>query len=75
MIHPFWRFAAVTIPAKIGHDDVEALGEPRRDLMPGDVGLRPAVKQQQGTAFTTVNKIDGRGARLKDVALEAGEKR
>jgi hypothetical protein len=75
VVRTFWRFSTVTVSPKIGHDDIKVLSEPRRDLVPSDVRLRPAVEEQHRTAFAAVNKVDGGGARLKDGALEAREQR
>ena len=44
------RLRAVAVAAQVGGDDREALGEPRRDLVPHDVGLRVAVQEQQRRA-------------------------
>src|SRR5262244_1858069 len=72
MIRTFWRFPAVAVSPKIGHDDIEVLREPGRNLVPGDVRLGPAVEKQHRAALAAMNKVYGSDARLDDGPLEAG---
>src|SRR5712671_1197579 len=61
---------AVAIAAEIGGDDVEMLGEPVRDLVPGDVGHRVAVQQQQGRAVAAMTQMNARPAKLRGGGLD-----
>ena len=53
------RLGAVAVAAQVGRDDREVLGEPRRDLVPHDVGQRVAVQQQQRRPVAAVAQVDG----------------
>src|SRR5437763_13236097 len=44
------RLRRVPVAAQVGRDDVEALREPRRDLVPDRVRLRVAMEHQQRRA-------------------------
>jgi hypothetical protein len=57
------RLRAVSVAAQVGGDDGEALGEPRRDLVPHEVRLRVAVKEQQRRAGAAADEVDLRLAR------------
>src|SRR5258708_33762517 len=53
---------AVAIAPEIGSDHMKMLGQPRRDLMPGDMGQGIAVQQQQRRAVAAVPQMDLRAA-------------
>ncbi len=42
--------ARIAVAAQVHQDDREVLGQLRRDAMPDGMGLRVAMKQQQGRA-------------------------
>jgi len=51
---------AVAITSEVGGDHMKILGQPRRDLVPGDMRHRVAVQQQQWRAIAAVAKMDSR---------------
>src|SRR5260370_18959085 len=53
---------AVAIAPEIGSDHMKMLGQPRRDLMPGDMGQGIAVQQQQRRAVAPVPPKDSAAA-------------
>ena len=50
----------VAVPTQVGEDHRVPVGEPRRDAVPHDVGLRVAVQQQDRRAVTTHLGVDAR---------------
>ena len=48
------RGRAVAVAAQVGGDDMELLGQSRRDLVPGHMGQRVAVQQQQRRAIAAM---------------------
>jgi len=66
------RFAAVTVATEVGHDHRVVLGELGRDDVPGHVGLRRAVDEQQRRAVATAYHVDGGARRLNLVVFESG---
>src|SRR3984893_18061408 len=53
---------AVAVAAQIGGDDVKPFGETAGELVPGDMGQRIAVQQQQRRAVATVPQMDAGAA-------------
>src|SRR5438552_7030442 len=54
---------AVAVAAQIRRDNMKALGQTVSDLVPGDMGQRVAVQQQQRRAVATVSQMDSGAAR------------
>ncbi len=54
---------AVAVTPEIGGDHIKILGQPRRNLVPGDMGQRIAVQQQQRRAVAAVPQMDSRAVR------------
>ena len=54
----------VAVPREVGGDDGEALGQPRGDRVPHQVGLRVAVQEQQGRSPAGDPRVD-RAARRR----------
>ena len=63
---------AVAIAAQIGGDDMEMLGEPVGDLVPGDMRHRVAVQQQQRRPVAAVAQMDTRPAEAGGGGLDIG---
>ena len=57
------RLVRVAIAAQIGRDDGEALGEDGGNLVPGGMGLRVAVQQEQRRAAAANGTAQAHGRR------------
>jgi len=58
------RADTVAIAAQIACDDMEMLGQPIGDLVPGDMGQRVAVQQQQGRTVTAMPQVNARAPKM-----------
>ncbi|MFC7538865.1 hypothetical protein ACFQU2_04505 [Siccirubricoccus deserti] len=72
MVRRLGRCRAVAIAAQVGGDDMEVLGQTRRHRMPGDMGQRIAVQQQQRRPAAAMPQPDARPAGLDVSEGEAG---
>ena len=52
------RLLGIAVAAQVGRDDGEFAREPRRDLVPGQMGKRIAVHQQQRRPAAAVHRHD-----------------
>ena len=50
---------AVSVPAQVWHNQGKGIFEQGRYFVPGNVGLRVAVNQQQGRATAPMHQVDG----------------
>jgi hypothetical protein len=68
------RLCRVAIAAQIRRDHGEALGQPGRDLVPGEVRLRVAVQQQERRPAPACRKVDTGACGLDIADLKARKK-
>ena len=61
----------VAIAAQVGRDHGEALGQARRNLVPGEVGLRMAVQQQERRPAPARGEMNARARGLNVVGLRS----
>ncbi|VFT07198.1 Uncharacterised protein [Pseudomonas aeruginosa] len=66
------RFAVAT---QVGEDHAVVLGQARSDAMPGQVGLRIAMQQQQRRAAALHGDAEARGGGVQGQVVEAGQQR
>ena len=64
------RCRAVPVAAQIGGDDMEPLGQSRRDRVPRHMGQRIAVQKQQGWPVAAMAQ-----ANLRAAGLDIGERK